>query len=174
VAGEPFLESAAQPVKRRERSCRQSEVTREGGGVKLSHRIVVPAVALAALSAVVAGSAMAVSSGAAPVVKLRDKQFGNVLATPKHQALYYWTREKKDFKVRCTGACAKLWPPLVVKSAAVVPRKIAGIKGSFGTVTRPDGKLQVTHDRLPVYTYAHESPNQVLCDNVDGWFVVRV
>jgi hypothetical protein len=41
-------------------------------------------------------------------------------------------------------------------------------------IRRPDGKLQVTHNRLPIYTYAHEGPNQVLCNNVDGWFVVRV
>jgi hypothetical protein len=32
----------------------------------------------------------------------------------------------------------------------------------------------VTHNRLPIYTYAHERPNQVLCNDVDGWFVVRV
>jgi hypothetical protein len=25
-----------------------------------------------------------------------------------------------------------------------------------------------------VYTYVHEGPRQVLCNNVDGWFVVRV
>jgi predicted lipoprotein with Yx(FWY)xxD motif len=141
--------------------------------VKLSHRIVV-ALAAGTLAAAAAGSAMAVRAGNAPVIKLKDRQFGNVRATPKHQALYYWSKEKKDFKVRCTGACAKAWPPLVVKSAAAVPRAIAGIKGSFGTVRRPDGKLQVTFNRLPVYTYAHEGPNQVLCNDVDGWFVVRL
>src|SRR2546425_1939179 len=138
-----------------------------------SHRIVVISL-VALVAAVAAGSAMAIASGASPVIKLEDKQFGNILATPKHQALYYWTREKKDFKVRCTGACAKLWPPLIVKSRAAVTTKIAGIKGTFGVVKRPDGKLQVTHDRLPVYTYVHEGPNQVLCNNVDGLFVVRL
>jgi predicted lipoprotein with Yx(FWY)xxD motif len=109
-----------------------------------------------------------------PVITLKDKTFGNVLATPSHQALYYWTAEKKDFKIRCTGECAKAWPPLVVGSAAAVPKKIAGITGTFGTVKRPDGKIQVTYNRRPIYTYAHEGPDQVLCNNVDGWFVVRV
>ena len=134
--------------------------------------VVISLVAVAATAA--AGSAFATGAGSAPVIKLKDKQFGNVLATPKHQALYYWTREKKDFKVRCTAACAKAWPPLIVKSRSAVPRRIAGIKGAFGVVKRPDGKLQVTHDRLPIYTYAHEGPDQVLCNDVDGWFVVRV
>ena len=128
---------------------------------------------LAALA--LAGAATAVTAmSKGPAIVLKDKQFGNILATAKHQALYYWTKEKKDFRVRCTGACAKAWPPLIVKSASDVPRKIAGAKGTFGTVKRPDGKLQVTYNRLPIYTYAHEGPNQVLCNNVDGWFVVKV
>jgi hypothetical protein len=38
----------------------------------------------------------------------------------------------------------------------------------------PDGRLPVTFRGLPVYTYAHEGPTQVLCDDVDGWFVVRL
>jgi hypothetical protein len=38
----------------------------------------------------------------------------------------------------------------------------------------PAGRAAPGHNKLPVYTYAHEGLNQVLCDNVDGWFVVRV
>jgi predicted lipoprotein with Yx(FWY)xxD motif len=114
-------------------------------------------------------------SGRPPVIKLRTKEFGNVLARPDRQALYYWTVEKQARgKVKCTGTCAKAWPPLIVKAATAVPRRITGIKGSFGVVRRPEGKLQVTHNGLPVYTYVNEGPGQVLCDDVDGWFVVRV
>ena len=108
-----------------------------------------------------------------PVIKQKAAGFGNVLATRGHRALYFWNAER-DFKVRCTGACAKAWPPLIVRTRAAVPRRVAGIRGTFGVVRRPDGKLQVTRNRRPIYTYAHEKPYQVLCDNVDGWFVVRV
>jgi predicted lipoprotein with Yx(FWY)xxD motif len=114
------------------------------------------------------------TDAAAPVRKITVSPFGNVLATPKRQALYYWNVEKRDFKVHCTGACARAWPPLIVRSASAVPRRIAGVSGAFGTIRRPDGKLQVTRNKLPVYTYAHEGPGEVRCDNVDGWFVVRV
>ena len=110
----------------------------------------------------------------APVIKIRDARFGPILATRGRKALYYWNIEKRDYRVHCTGACARAWPPLVVRSRSAVPRRIAGIKGVFGVIRRPDGRLQVTHNRLPIYTYAHERPNQVLCNNVDGWFVVRV
>jgi predicted lipoprotein with Yx(FWY)xxD motif len=141
----------------------------QGGHVRATLTLAV-ALALGALATGVAATAVTLK----PVIKLKDPRFGNILATPKHQALYYWNVERKDFKVHCTGSCAKAWPPLIVRSSAVVPALAAGIQGRFGVVKRPDGKLQVTYNRLPIYTYAHEGPNQVLCDNVNGWFVVRL
>jgi predicted lipoprotein with Yx(FWY)xxD motif len=137
---------------------------------QLSRRLIVLA-ATAALAAPVSTAA----APAAPVIKLPTKAFGNILSRRDHQALYFWTVEKKaGGKIRCTGSCAKLWPPLVVKTAAAVPKQIAGIKGTFGVIRRPGGALQVTFKGLPVYTYVHEGPDEVLCDDVDGWFVVRL
>jgi predicted lipoprotein with Yx(FWY)xxD motif len=133
------------------------------------------AIAVAGAVATPAGALAATDTATTkPVRKLTVARFGEILATPGRKALYYWNVEKKDFKVHCTGACAKAWPPLLVKSRAAVPARMPGISGRFGVVKRPDGKLQVTRNRLPLYTYAHERPNQVLCDDVDGWFVVRL
>jgi predicted lipoprotein with Yx(FWY)xxD motif len=134
------------------------------------------ALVIAGLGALlVVSAALSGPSARTPVIKYKDDRFGAILATPKKQALYYWSVEKRaGGKVRCKGACAGAWPPLIVRSRAAVPRRIAGIPGLFGVVKRPNGRLQVTHRGLPVYTYAHEKPEQVLCDNVDGWFVVRL
>ena len=130
-------------------------------------------VLLAAAALVVTTAPMAAATS--PVMKYKDDKFGSILTTAKKQALYYWTVEKRaGGKIRCTGSCAKLWPPLVVKNRAAVRRHIAGIKGTFGIVKRPNGALQVTHNGLAVYSYIHEGPAQVLCNNVDGWFVVRL
>jgi predicted lipoprotein with Yx(FWY)xxD motif len=130
---------------------------------------------IVALVALGAASAPMARSEAAPVKRLKAAGFGWVLARADRQALYYWQVEKRaGGKVRCTGSCAALWPPLLVKSRAGVPAHVTGIKGTFGVVRRPNGKLQVTYNRLPVYTYAHEGPGVVRCDNVDGWFVVRL
>ncbi len=130
---------------------------------------------VALTSATLAQGAMSLQASRAPVIKYQDDRFGPILATPKKQALYYWNVEKRaGGRVRCKGACARAWPPLVVRSRAQVPTRIAGIPGRFGVVRRPDGRLQVTHRGLPVYTYAHEGPEQVLCNNVDGWFVIRL
>jgi predicted lipoprotein with Yx(FWY)xxD motif len=131
--------------------------------------MVAAAAALAFAAAPMAGSA------AAPVKKLKAAGFGFVLARADRQALYYWQVEKKaGGKVRCTGTCAALWPPLLVGSRAAVSAHVAGIRGTFGVIRRPNGKLQVTYNRLPLYTYVHEGPGVVRCDNVNGWFVVRL
>lgn len=136
--------------------------------------LVVSAIALA-LPAGVWSAGEAANASRPPVSSFVDPTFGKVLSRRDKQVLYFWDVEKKaGGKVRCVGACAKAWPPLLVGSAARVPKKVAGLSGTFGTVRRPDGRLQVTRNRLPLYTYAHERPRQVLCDNVDGWFVVRL
>ena len=129
------------------------------------------ALALAAAFLVPAAAA----APAAPVTKIRAARFGTVLARSDRQALYYWQVEKRaGGKIRCVGTCAALWPPLLVRSAAAVPKRVAGIRGTFGVIRRPNGRLQVTHNGLPVYTYVHEGPGEVRCDNVNGWFVIRL
>src|SRR5919108_1705793 len=136
---------------------------------------ILPYLLAAAAALVVASTPMAAATAPAPVIRYKDDQFGPILATPKKQALYYWNVEKRaGGKIRCTGACARAWPPLIVRTRSALPRTITGIPGRFGVIRRPDGRLQVTHRGLPVYTYAHEGPEQVLCNNVDGWFVVRL
>jgi predicted lipoprotein with Yx(FWY)xxD motif len=128
-----------------------------------------------AAAALFVPAAMSEAASRPPVIRYVDDQFGPILATPKKQALYYWNVEKRaGGKIRCKGHCARAWPPLVVRRRAAVPRRIAGISGRFGVIRRPDGRLQVTHRGLPVYTYVNEGPTQVLCDDVDGWFVVRL
>jgi predicted lipoprotein with Yx(FWY)xxD motif len=132
---------------------------------------VVIALALAAAFLVPAAAA----APAVPVTKIRAAGFGTVLARSDRQALYYWQVEKRaGGKIRCVGTCAALWPPLLVRSALAVPKRVAGIRGTFGVIRRPNGKLQVTHNGLPVYTYVHEGPGEVRCDNVGGWFVIRL
>ena len=61
----------------------------------------------------------------------------------------------------------------IVRSVATVPKTVLGVKGTFGVIKRPNGKLQVTFRGLALYAYVHDGPNQVLCDNADGWFVAR-
>jgi predicted lipoprotein with Yx(FWY)xxD motif len=139
-------------------------------------------IALAALAlgvAVLVGAPTAMSSTSAtprpPAVKVDNARFGEILQSKNRLPLYYWDVEKRARgKIRCMGQCAVAWPPLVVKSRSAVPARLPNVKGRFGVVRRPDGRLQVTFRGLALYAYHNDPPNTVLCDNVDGWFVVRV
>jgi predicted lipoprotein with Yx(FWY)xxD motif len=109
-----------------------------------------------------------------PVSSFTTSQFGKVLATANGQALYVWNKETRA-RIRCTGSCARVWPVVYVPKGVVVPRRLPGYRGVFGTVRRPDtGRRQLTWNNRPVYSYYDEGPREVKCDNVDKWFVVRL
>lgn len=130
-----------------------------------------------AIALLVAPAAMSLADTkpSPPAVKVKNRTFGEILQSKNKLPLYYWSVEKRaGGKIRCTGECARVWPPLVVESRRAVPATIRGVKGKFGVIKRSDGRLQVTFRGLPLYAYHDDPPNTVLCDDVDGWFVVRV
>jgi predicted lipoprotein with Yx(FWY)xxD motif len=71
---------------------------------------------IALLAAFALGTAQSLMASApAPVAKLKTETFGYVLARRDRQALYTWDVERKaGGRIRCTGTCAQLWPPLLV------------------------------------------------------------
>lgn len=106
-----------------------------------------------------------------PAIEMKTTNLGKVIATPSKLGIYYWDVEKKaGGKVRCTGSCAAAWPPVYVQGK--VSRHVAGVMATFGTIKR-GGKLQLTVNGLPAYTYHGDSAGVVKCDNVDGWHAVR-
>ena len=129
-------------------------------------------VAAALASAALLVPAAIAASSASPVVVIHSARFGNVLATRGHLAFYTWNREK-DHKVHCTGACAKAWPPITVPKGTRVAAHVKGAMGVFGTIVRPDGRTQLTFDKRPVYTYHGDTATTILCNGVDGWYVVK-
>lgn len=132
-------------------------------------------VAAVVLSISAVGAFAVPADAAAPVLVkvVHQAQFGNIFATPKQKAIYYWSQEK-DHKVHCTGSCAMAWPPVLVAKGVAVPAHVMGAMGMFGTIVRPDHTRQLTFNGWPLYTYSGDKkPLQVLCDGVDGWHVYR-
>lgn len=136
-------------------------------------QLVRPTLALAAGSALAAKPAATTHAPVAPpVVKIKTSNLGLVVATTKKLGLYTWDKEK-DFRVHCTGACLKQWPPVLLMKGERVKATVHGLMGEFGTITRPDGSTQLTYGKQPVYTYVGDTANVVKCDGVDGWHAVR-
>ena len=106
-------------------------------------------------------------------VVLGDSEFGSMLFDSKQQAIYVFENDRRNETV-CYGACADAWPPVYTEGA---PKAGKGVDVSqLGTIERRDGRKQVTYAGKPLYFYAHESPGEVLCHNVDlnggFWWVV--
>jgi predicted lipoprotein with Yx(FWY)xxD motif len=101
--------------------------------------------------------------------------YGRVLFDGRGFVVYAFTRDPKGNSV-CTRACAKAWPPYVVKTR---PRAASGVKSRLlGTTRRADGSLQVTYAGRALYYYVGDrSKGQILCHNVTEfggvWRVVR-
>lgn len=125
-----------------------------------------------ACAALFAPAALAAHHDVTPVKVVTAPKLGKIVADTKGLALYAWNRER-DGKIRCTGACAKQWPPLLVMKGDMVARHVKGVMGTLGTVTRPDGHVQVTLNHRPLYTYHADTRTKILCNGVDGWFVVK-
>ena len=130
-------------------------------------------VALAALA--LAPATMAVDQ-ARPTLTTHSSRFGQILFDGRGFVLYAFTKDRRGGKSLCGGACAKAWPPYVVRGALRAGR---GVKASLlGNVRRANGARQVTYAGRPLYYYVGDrSPGQILCQNVSEfgglWLVQR-
>jgi predicted lipoprotein with Yx(FWY)xxD motif len=136
-------------------------------------RIRVGAVALACLALAAAAPAAAEAPHAALTV--RGSSFGRILFDGRGYVLYAFTRDPRG-QSACARACARAWPPYIVKAR---PRAGAGISAArIGTTKRADGSRQATYGGRPLYYYIGDrKPGQILCQNVTEfggvWRVVR-
>jgi predicted lipoprotein with Yx(FWY)xxD motif len=120
--------------------------------------------------------ATSVTRASATTLTVRSTQFGRILFDGRGRALYAFTRDRREGRSRCYGACAKAWPVYFAKGRLLAGK---GVRQSLlGTSRRRDGRRQVTYNRRPLYYYVGDKkPGQVLCQNVDEfggtWLVVR-
>ena len=98
---------------------------------------------------------------------------GKVLDSSKGLTLYHLTTDSSRMTT-CSGGCAQTWPPLLAVNGKVP--SLSGVMGSFGTIKRPEGTLQLTFDGMPLYTFAGDSsPGQANGQGIGGvWFAVKV
>jgi predicted lipoprotein with Yx(FWY)xxD motif len=122
-----------------------------------------------------AGSGPASSAAASGGTTLAARTIGGQQVVTNSQGLtLYWFAPDTSTMSKCTGSCAALWPP--VKGPATAD---AGVTGTLGTITRPDGTTQATYDGHPLYTYvADTAPGQANGNglNVSGglWYEMTV
>ena len=107
------------------------------------------------------------------VVQTADSEFGEILFGGAGQAIYLFDKEATATPA-CYDDCAEAWPPVLTEGDPVAAANV--LADQLGTTQRTDGTTQVTYAGHPLYHYAHEGINQVLCHNVNEfgglWLVV--
>jgi predicted lipoprotein with Yx(FWY)xxD motif len=118
----------------------------------------IAAVALLAVAGVagflVAGTSANGATQSKSTVSLRSTSLGKILVDSRGRTVYLFEKDRSG-RSACSGQCAKFWPPLI---SANKPTAGTGVKASLlGRTKRADGKMQVTYNRHPLYTFVQDT-----------------
>ena len=109
-------------------------------------------------------------------IAVASTPLGRVLVDGRGRTLYLFGKDKSG-KSACGGKCAGFWPPLITSGK---PLATAGAKASLlGTTKRADGRLQVTYNHHPLYTFVKDTrKGQTNGEQLDvfgaEWYAVSV
>jgi predicted lipoprotein with Yx(FWY)xxD motif len=107
------------------------------------------------------------------VVGTADSEFGEILFDGTGQAIYLFDKEATA-QPECYDDCAEAWPPVLTEGDPVAAGNV--LQDQLGVTQRTDGTTQLSYAGHPLYYYANEGANQVLCHNVREfgglWLVV--
>jgi predicted lipoprotein with Yx(FWY)xxD motif len=79
---------------------------------------------------------------------------GTYLVGASGRALYLWDADTGGMS-NCAGACAQAWPPV---TASATPQVSGGVSAAdISTITRSDGKKQVTYKGHPLYYFVADA-----------------
>ncbi len=112
------------------------------------------------------------SGGATTISTATVSGVGKVLVDGNGMTLYTLGTESSG-TIKCTGACAQSWPPVLLSGGATAATAGAGVDASkLGTIDRPDGGTQVTYAGLPLYLWVGDTaPGQATGQGVSGFSV---
>lgn len=119
---------------------------------RMSRAVLATALLVGALAMTVTVNAGA--AGNVAKVDVAKTAIGTIIVTGQGRTLYMFAADKHG-KSACYGQCANYWPPLLTSGK---PTAGKGAKASLlGTTRRKDGKLQVTYNGHPLYTYVSDT-----------------
>jgi predicted lipoprotein with Yx(FWY)xxD motif len=112
------------------------------------------------------GAALTIGTGT-------SASLGTYLTGPSGLTLYTKSGDTATSST-CTGSCATSWPPLTVTAGQHAVGG-SGVTGTFATLTRADGSIQVTYAGLPLYYWVQDTKaGDVTGQGVNGFSVAVV
>jgi predicted lipoprotein with Yx(FWY)xxD motif len=80
---------------------------------------------------------------------------GAYLTGEDGKTLYTFTPDSANTST-CTDTCAQTWPPFTVETDDTLTAG-TGVTGALTTFARPDGKMQVAYNGIPLYYYSADA-----------------
>ena len=121
---------------------------------------------ISVLALLVFGISVARAGGHSPAAAsgLKTATVGGVRVLTSAQGFtLYWFVADTATRSNCNGTCAGYWPPVTG-----TPPPSPGIPGTFGTIKRQGGVIQVTYNGHPLYTYVGDTaPGQTFGNNLN-------
>jgi predicted lipoprotein with Yx(FWY)xxD motif len=119
-------------------------------------RMVVAAAAVVAFAAaifVLHPPATHAAQAKGAIVSTAKTSVGRIIVNSNGRTLYLFEKDRNG-KSACSGQCAVFWPPLITGGK---PGVTGGARASLiGTTRRADGRLQVTYNHHPLYTFVKD------------------
>ena len=105
-------------------------------------------------TAATAASAPHPQAAASTRISTAHSSLGTYLVGPNGHTVYLWTADSRN-ESACKDACAKVWPPVMLKGKLVAG---SGVKSSLlKSIPRTGGGRQVTYNGWPLYYYAPDT-----------------
>jgi predicted lipoprotein with Yx(FWY)xxD motif len=129
----------------------------------------------AAVLAALAPAASAAPTATTTVVATRHTGLGTFLVDGKGRTLYLFDKDSKNVS-RCSGACAKAWPPALVSGKLTATGKVN--PKLLGSIKRANGTHQLTYKGHPLYRFvadarAGQTKGAGLLEFGARWYVVQ-
>jgi predicted lipoprotein with Yx(FWY)xxD motif len=123
-----------------------------------------------------AASTSTTPAGAGEAVATKQSKLGTIVAAgPKHLTVYMFEADKGTSSA-CSGACAKVWPPVTTEGQPTVSG--AAVSADLGTTMRADGTKQVTYKGHPLYFFEKDEDSGDAYGQGSkafgaGWYVLK-
>ena len=102
--------------------------------------------------------------------------FGRILVDMQGRTLYIYKPDHQTAST-CLGACAVVWPPLLLSGPESDKSLGPGVDPTLvGSVRDSDGSVQLTYEKWPLYTFRFDKSAGATTgqgDDNDIWQVIR-
>ena len=131
------------------------------------------ALATCAGSLALATPAMAASAPKTTLAVKKNTAWGTILTLASGRAVYRFVKDGKN-KSNCSGACAVVWPPVLLIKGQTAP--VGKGVSHLGVIMRSNGAHQVTYEGVPLYLFVRDNKSSINGNIKDGfgqWWVVN-